>query len=150
MKRQDVDLRDSGLRAKSSSDRIDESRIQFAEPEGLSTLSSRWNSAHRQNRRIAIFKHAGSEGEDTDLPPQFPSTSRLDRLDEFFKSNPSCNTTPMSLISPLTPEPRPGHPLPLLPIRSVEEPESRGRRIEFKNRLFKRSGHVRWDRFLAD
>lgn len=140
------------LRAKTASPRQISSHggIQIADNQLSPKSDSRWVSSVRRNRRVTIFKPVVPGEDENDLPPQFPSTARLDRLDTFLRTSTCCHTREMRIISPFVPEARPGHVLPLMPGRSAEDPDSKDKHIEFKKKLFRRSGRVRWNRFLED
>lgn len=83
------------------------------------------------------------------LPPQILTKPSIERLSECFNCNPAKSTPPITLIATWTPDggPRPSHLTPVVPGRDTEEASSGGKRIVFSNKLFKRKGHVDWNRF---
>lgn len=140
------------LRAKTASPRQTsfDGEVQISNNQLSANTGSRWVSSVRRNRRVTIFKPVVPGEDENELPPQFPSTALLDRLDTFLRASTCSHTKEMLIISPFVPEARPGHVLPLIPGRSAEDPNSKDKHIEFKNKLFRRSGRVRWNRFIED
>jgi hypothetical protein len=83
------------------------------------------------------------------MPPQYPRRDVLDQVTDALISSPNSKTRPLNLIGVWRSDvDRPSRSLvPEIPGRLTED-EDDGKKIVFKNKLFRRKKHVDWDRFV--
>ena len=85
--------------------------------------------------------------EASDLPPQYPTRSSLERLGECLRHVCASPTEEIKLIPPIVSSPRAAHLLPRIPGRIAEESQ-KDKSIHFSYQLFKRVKKVDRNRFF--